>query len=102
MKLDLVTLVTCRSIVEADVVVAQLGSAAISAFIPDEFLAQAMSWNINAFGYVRVQVSPKDYERARAFLSDLSEPAEPGTAPNGGPTSPTGNSPVGEGPPSVS
>jgi ribosomal protein L40E len=105
MKLDLVTLVSCRSIVEADLVVGQLGSVGISAFIPDEFLAQAMAWNINAFGYVRVQVSPNDYERAKTFLLELSELAEipePGSAPNGGPAMPSNDSGVSEGPPSVS
>jgi hypothetical protein len=101
MKLDLVTMLTCPSIVEADVVVAQLASIGIFAFIPDEFMAQAM-WNVNAFGYVRVQVSPKDYERAKGFLLDLSEVAEPGTVPNGGLPMPSGNSGVFEGPPSVS
>jgi|SRR6185437_6339976 len=92
MKLDLVTLVSCRSIVEADLVVTQLGSAGIFAFIPDEFLAQAMAWNMNAFGYVRVQVSPKDYERAKTFLLELSQTSEPGTAPNGGPAMPSNDS----------
>lgn len=102
MKLDLVTLLTCRSIVEADVVVSQLRSIGISAFIPDEFVAQAMAWNVNGLGYVRVQVSPADYERAKDFLLELSEVAEPDTAPNGGPALPGGSPSKEEGPSSVS
>lgn len=102
MKLDLVTLLTCRSIVEADLVVGQLGSIGISAFIPDEFVAQAMAWNINGLGYVRVQVSPADYAQAKAFLLESSEIAEPDTSPDGGTALPGGGSIVGGGPPSVS
>jgi ribosomal protein L40E len=102
MKMDLVTLLTCQNIVEADVVLAQLESIGISAFIPDEFVAQTMAWNINGFGYVRVQVAPRDYERAKAFLLELSDSAEPGAAPNGGPTTPSRNLGAREGPPSES
>lgn len=102
MELDLVTLVSCQSIVEADVVVGQLESIGITAFIPDEFVAQAMAWNVNAFGYVRVQVYPKDYERAKTFLLELSEIAEPGATPNGGFATPPSNSGAKEGPPSES
>ena len=68
MKMDLVTLLTCRTVLEADLVVEKLGSAGIRAFIPDEFLMQAVAWNVNTFGYVRVQVSPDDYEPAKTFL----------------------------------
>jgi hypothetical protein len=92
MKLDLVILLTCRSIVEADVIVGQLESIGISAFIPDEFLAQTMAWNLNAFGYVRVQVSPKDYEQAKDFLMNLSESPEPDTQANDDLSSASGSS----------
>jgi ribosomal protein L40E len=85
MKLDLVTLLTCRNVMEADMVVARLGGVGISAFIPDEFLMQAMSWNVNAFGYVRVQVSPNDYETAKTFLRETPESAESGAPPNAAP-----------------
>jgi ribosomal protein L40E len=101
MKLDLVTLLTCRTLVEADLVVGRLAGAGISAFIPDEFLAQAMSWNVNAFGYVRVQISPNDYERAKTLLLENSEGAEQAASPNGGPGEPPGNSGGNERPPSV-
>jgi steroid delta-isomerase-like uncharacterized protein len=81
MKLDLVTLLTCRTVVEADMVVSRLAGVGIPAIIPDEFLMQAMSWNVNAFGYVRVQVSPHDYGRAKTFLLGIQEVAEANVAP---------------------
>ena len=65
---DLVTLITCRTLVEADIIVGRLETAGVSSFIPDQFLMQAVSWNLNTFGFVRVQVSPKDYEAAKEFL----------------------------------
>jgi hypothetical protein len=72
---DLVTLLRCRTLLEADLIVAQLESAGISAFIPDQFLMQAISWNVNTYGYVRIQVPPKDYEAAKEFLqADIVEP----------------------------
>ena len=68
MQKDLVVLVTCRTLLEADMIVARLEAADIAAFIPDEFLMQAISWNLNTYGFVRIQVSPKDYEAAKNFL----------------------------------
>jgi len=73
MKMDFVTLTNCRTLSEADMIVGELGSAGISAFIPDEFLSQAISWNLNTYGYVRVQVAPKDYESAKMFLLGVPE-----------------------------
>ena len=35
---------------------------------PDEFMAEAMGINLGAVGYVRVQVSPRDYESARDVI----------------------------------
>jgi ribosomal protein L40E len=102
MRMDLVTLLTRQNIAEADVVLAQLESIGISAFIPDEFVAQTMAWNINGLGYVRVQVAPRDYDCARVFLLELSESAEPGAAPNGGAATPLRNPEAKEGPPSES
>lgn len=89
--MDLVTLVRCRTLAEADLVVSELSSAGIEAFIPDEFLSQAMAWNLNAFGYVRVQVSPKDYQAAKEFLIDSQSDSGPGTPPDSGPAT-AGNS----------
>jgi hypothetical protein len=78
MKLNFVTLITCGTLLEADIIAGRLGSAGITAFIPDEFLSQAVSWHLNTYGYVRVQVSPKDYEAAKTFLLDSVKDAEPG------------------------
>lgn len=66
---DLVTLVTCGTLVAADLVVSRLQAAGIQAFIPDECLMQTIGFNLNTFGYVRVQVAPKDYDAATALLS---------------------------------
>jgi hypothetical protein len=39
------------------------------AVIPDQFLMQNVGFNLNTYGYVRIQVSPKDYEAAKEVLS---------------------------------
>ena len=67
---DLVTLVRCRTLVAADMVAAMLRAEGIEAFLPDEFLMQAVGWNVNTYGYVRVQVSPRDYDSARNLLTE--------------------------------
>jgi hypothetical protein len=65
------TLITCGTLVEADLVVCQLEAAGITTFIPDQSLIQTVPWwNMITFGYVRVQVSPKDYESARTLLTE--------------------------------
>ncbi len=69
MEMDVVNLIRCRTLGEADLLVAQLESAGIPAFIPDQFLMQNIGFNLNTFGYVRIQVSPKDYEAAKQLLS---------------------------------
>ena len=51
-------------------VVSELEAAGITALIPDEFLAEAWAFNLNALGYVRVQVSPQDYEAAKDIIED--------------------------------
>ncbi len=66
---DLVTLVTCGTLVAADLVVSRLQAAGIQAFIPDECLMQTIGFNLNTFGYVRVQVASRDYDAARDLLS---------------------------------
>jgi hypothetical protein len=68
---DFVTLVSCATLPAADVIISRLQVAGIEAFIPDESLMQIMGGNLNAFGYVRVQIAPKDYESARDLLSDI-------------------------------
>ncbi|MGA3266184.1 MAG: DUF2007 domain-containing protein [Verrucomicrobiota bacterium] len=68
---DLVTLVSCGTLPEADVIVSRLQAAGITAFVPDETLMQVMGGNLNAVGYVRVQIAPKDYEAATNLLADI-------------------------------
>jgi ribosomal protein L40E len=65
----LVTVTRCRTLVEADLIASQLESAGIHAFIPDQFLLQTVSWNVNTYGFVRVQVSSADLEAAKELLS---------------------------------
>jgi hypothetical protein len=72
-KLDLVTIVSCQTLFEADMVVSELEAAGIKALIPDEFLAEAWAFNLNALGYVRVQVSPNDYEAAKDVIEDAEK-----------------------------
>jgi len=50
-------------------VACRLRAAGIQTFIPDENLMQAIAWNFNTYGFVRVQISPKDYEAAKDLLS---------------------------------
>jgi len=64
-----VTLVKCRTLLAADLVATMLRGMGIEVFLPDEYLMQAVGWNFNTFGYVRVQVTPRDYDSARALLS---------------------------------
>lgn len=69
-----VTLARCGTLASADMVACQLRGAGIEAFIPDAslMLADGMPYT---FGYVRVQVAPKDYDAAAAILSEESHPA---------------------------
>ncbi|MEI7937460.1 MAG: DUF2007 domain-containing protein, partial [Verrucomicrobiota bacterium] len=69
MEMALVNLARCRTLGEADLLVAQLEAADIPAFIPDQFLMQNIGFNLNTYGFVRIQVSPKDYEAAKEVLS---------------------------------
>ena len=72
---DFVTLVSCATLPAADMIVSRLQTAGIETFIPDESLMQVMGGNLNAFGYVRVQIAPKDYEAARELLGDIYDAA---------------------------
>ena len=69
MEMDLVNLIRCRTLGEADLLVARLETAGSPAFIPDQFLLQNIGFNLNTYGYVRIQVSPKDYEASKDLLS---------------------------------
>lgn len=63
-----VTLVSCGAIMEADFVRSRLESEDIPVFVPDENLMSAAAWALNTYGYIRVQVAPTDYEKARELL----------------------------------
>jgi hypothetical protein len=65
---DLVTLVSCRTLGEADMVVSRLRAEGIDAFLPDESLMQMAGWNFNTYGYMRVQIAPEDYDAARDLI----------------------------------
>ena len=71
----LVTLTQCGTLVEADALRARLEAAGIRAILPDEMLMQTIAWNVNTYGFVRVQVSSRDYEAARQVLSSMSQEA---------------------------
>ena len=66
---ELVTLISCQKLIDADLVAARLDSAGIETFIPDEHLMQAIGFNLNTYGFVRVQVRRKDYTNAKELLS---------------------------------
>ena len=67
---DLVTLMSCQTLVEADLVVSRLRVEGIQAFLPYECLVQTIGWNLNTYGYLRIQIAPKDYADACALLSE--------------------------------
>jgi hypothetical protein len=67
---DLVLLTTCQMLADADLIVSRLAGAGIEAFIPDEFVMQNAGFNLNTYGYVRVQVRRKDFTSAQDLLSE--------------------------------
>ncbi|MCE0497680.1 MAG: DUF2007 domain-containing protein [Methylacidiphilales bacterium] len=62
----MVTIRTCFSLPEAQVIQSQLGGSGIKAFIPDE---STVLWE-NAIGGIRVQVLEEDAERAAEVLDE--------------------------------
>lgn len=66
---DLVTVTACARLTDADLVASRLEIAGIKTFIPDQHLMQAVGLDLNAFGYVRVQVSRKDFTNAKELLA---------------------------------
>ena len=71
---DLVTLLTCRTLPEADLVVNHLAAAGIEAFVPDEFAIQNAAFFLTlSSGFVKVQVSPQDFEAAKELLNALAQ-----------------------------
>jgi hypothetical protein len=71
MEKDFVTLVRCPTLPAADLIMGRLEAAGIEALMPDESVMQAMCGDLNGFGYVRIQIAPKDYEAAKDLLSDI-------------------------------
>lgn len=74
---DWVTLQTCQTLIEADLLASQLEGAGIKVFIPDQFLMQTCSLGANAFGFARVQVAPEDLEEAKEILATPAAGAPP-------------------------
>jgi len=70
---EMVTLVSVQKLVDADLILSRLEASGIEGFIPDEFLLQTIGFNLNTYGYVRVQVRRKDFEKAKELLSTPNE-----------------------------
>jgi hypothetical protein len=70
----MVTIAVCNTLDEAQLLKARLAGSSVSAFIPDEFMAQT-ELPVLFIGGVRVQVSPDQAEEARWVVAD------PGNAP---------------------
>jgi len=70
---DLVTLLSCPTLPEADLVVNHLAGAGIEAFIPDEFAIQNAAFVGIAPVFVRVQVASSDYDSAKEFMTALGK-----------------------------
>lgn len=82
---ELLTLMSCNKLTDADLVLSRLESAGIEAFIPDQHLMQTIGFNLNTYGYVRVQVRRKDYDNAKELLSQpATPPAETQVSTSGG------------------
>jgi hypothetical protein len=65
---DLVTVATFPDVAEAELARERLGLEGIRAFVIDAQSAGVMPFMTGAMGGVRVQVEPKDLERAREIL----------------------------------
>ncbi|MCE0522965.1 MAG: DUF2007 domain-containing protein [Methylacidiphilales bacterium] len=68
----MVTIRTCYSLPEAQVVQSHLEGSGIKAFLPDELTVQNNWLWTNAIGGVRVQVLEEDAERASEILDEAS------------------------------
>ena len=64
-----VTVKSCQSLPAADAVRGQLEAAGFTTLIPDESLMQSVAWNLNAYGFVRVQVLAAQAEAALKALA---------------------------------
>ena len=72
---ELVTLTSTERLADADLILSRLAAADIEGFIPDQFLMQTVGFNLNTFGYVRVQVRRKDLEAAKELILAPEEEA---------------------------
>jgi ribosomal protein L40E len=73
---ELLTVFSCQRLADADLIVGRLEAAGIETFVPDEFLMQTIGFNLNTYGYVRVQVRRKDYASAKELCAILVKPGE--------------------------
>ena len=71
---ELVTVFSCQRLTDADIIVGRLEAAGIESFVPDEFLMQTIGFNLNTYGYVRVQVRRKDSASARELCAVAVDP----------------------------
>jgi ribosomal protein L40E len=73
---EFVTVCSCQRLTDADMIVGRLEAAGIETFVPDEFLMQTIGFNLNTYGYVRVQVRRKDYASAKELCAIAVEPVK--------------------------
>lgn len=71
---DLVTLLTCPTLPEADLVVSHLEAAGIPASTPDEYKMLAAPWDLIGVERFRVQIPPEHFEAAKEILLTKAEP----------------------------
>ena len=79
-----VTVETCPTLIDADVVAGQLEASGIKVFMPDEFVQQTFSLGGYGFGFARVQVAPADVAQAKEILfspTSVLPPPPPTTPP---------------------
>jgi rubredoxin len=66
----MVTIQTCSTLPDAQVLQSYLGGSGIPSFLPDEMTLQNYWLWTNAIGGIRIQVAEEDVERAREILRD--------------------------------
>jgi hypothetical protein len=76
----MVTIRTCYSLPEAQVIQSHLQGLGIDAFLPDELTVQNYWLWTNAIGGVRVQVSEEDAERSEDILKEAATDARESSA----------------------
>jgi hypothetical protein len=67
----LITVASCKSLVEADLIVSRLHAAEIPAFLPDESLTVAAWAPVDKFGAIRIQVPTRFLDSATLLLTSL-------------------------------